>query len=238
MIRLKIVTLNTGDSMFEENQINFLERNNFDLICLQEITEDNFYRYKTFLKMYGHYQVTYVHRDGKAIGIGTLSKVPFVKIENLMFGEQETTSFPEDGLDSNEISNRIALVTAIDPRCDGNLWTIANIHFTWSANGIPNNKQRIHMKKLVQVLSKYESLLLCGDLNAPRGGEIFNHLAIRYQDNIPQKYVSSIDSKNHRAGNIEYLVDGIFSTREFKVSNFKMQSGLSDHLALMADAEK
>ncbi len=232
MRTIKILTLNTGDSMFEKEQVTFLRKNNFDLICLQEISPIKIHEYETVLEMHPYYQMTYRRGDGTEVGIGILSKFPFVKKEALIYGEKE------GNLMGTDISNRVAIMVSISPFSDGDVWNVLNTHFTWSPDGLPNDKQRRHVRNFLQITKKYDSILLCGDFNAPRGGEIFDYIATEYNDNVPYEYTTSIDSKNHRAGHLDYMVDGIFSTKEFKVSGFKMQSDLSDHLGLIADIEK
>ena len=77
--------------------------------------------------------------------------------------------------------------------------------------------------------------MLCGDFNAPRGGEIFGLLAQKYKDNVPQKYTTSIDGILHRAGPLPFMVDGLFSTPGYTVSHVEMVCGISDHCALIAN---
>lgn len=218
--------------MLEEKQIAFLQKNNFDIICLQEISSKKIYHYETVLEMHAYYQMTYRRDDGTEVGIGILSKFPFMKKETLVYGDQETN------LTGTEISNRVVIAVSVSPLSDGDTWHVLNTHFTWSPEGLPDDKQRMHLRNLLQITKKYGAVLLCGDFNAPRGGEIFDCIATEYNDNVPYEYTTSIDSENHRAGHLDYMVDGIFSTKDFKASNFKMHSDLSDHLGLSADIEK
>ena len=231
MDKLKIVTLNTANSLLNDEQDAFLHEGMFDVICLQEISPAKFNQYKSDLEMYGYYYGTYVN-DGEQIGIGILSKYKFVDTKILHFGEHEKN------IESHEESHRALLVATIDPGNSGDVWNIANIHFTWSPNGLPSEQQKAHVRKLIETLDEYESLILCGDFNAPRGGEIFSHIASKYVDNVPDEYTTSIDSKNHRAGELNYMIDGIFSTIDFKSTDFATHANLSDHLALVATFSK
>lgn len=80
-------------------------------------------------------------------------------------------------------------------------------------------------------------LVLCGDFNAPRGGPIFSQFAERWRDCIPQHIATSIDPDLHRAGALQLMVDGLFTTADFAVSNVRMHCGVSDHKAITADIE-
>ncbi len=88
------------------------------------------------------------------------------------------------------------------------------------------------------LLDAEEGFVLCGDFNAPRGGEIFSELAARYRDNIPAQYTTSIDASLHRAGDLQLMVDGIFTTPEYQASSVLLHSGVSDHYAVTADITK
>ena len=92
----------------------------------------------------------------------------------------------------------------------------------------------LSVKRLLACLEPEEEFTLCGDFNAPRGGEIFTALAMRYQDNIPLEYASSIDGNLHRKGPLPYMVDGLFTTPSYIASDVSLQSGVSDHCAILA----
>ena len=94
------------------------------------------------------------------------------------------------------------------------------------------------MKALLAHLNGTGEFVLCGDFNAPRGGEMFAELSSRYTDNVPASYLSSLDPKLHRAGNLERMVDGIFTTPTYLVSDVEMYSGISDHCAFTATLQK
>jgi endonuclease/exonuclease/phosphatase family metal-dependent hydrolase len=87
---------------------------------------------------------------------------------------------------------------------------------------------------LLEMLGQ-RSIILCGDFNAPRGREIFSRLAKRWHDNVPLHYVTSIDPKLHRAGPLQLMVDGVFSTTDYRVRNVVLHQGVSDHCAITAD---
>ena len=54
----------------------------------------------------------------------------------------------------------------------------------------------------------------------------------RFKDNIPLRYTTSIDPNLHRAGALELMVDGLFSTPGYVVSDVALHSGVSDHCAI------
>jgi endonuclease/exonuclease/phosphatase family metal-dependent hydrolase len=89
-------------------------------------------------------------------------------------------------------------------------------------------------------LQSEKDFALCGDFNAPRGGEIFTTLASHYTDNIPSKYETSIHVALHRAGSVDgarlahLMVDGLFTTSGYAASDVRLEFGVSDHAAIVA----
>ena len=77
------------------------------------------------------------------------------------------------------------------------------------------------------------------DLNAPRGGKVFEILSKHLTDNIPQHYTTSIDERIHRKGGISAMVDGLFTHRDSRIKTVRthFEHNLSDHLALVAIVE-
>ena len=122
---------------------------------------------------------------------------------------------------------------------NGDSYTIATTHFTRTPDGSTSDKQRVDLKNLFKLLMKNSELILCGDFNAPRGGEIFGALSKIYTDNIPPQYESSLDPKLHRIGETKKLmVDGLFTTHQYSATEVKLAEGISDHKAITAVIEK
>ena len=121
---------------------------------------------------------------------------------------------------------------------DGQIFSISTTHFTWTPDGDANEYQRKDLENLMKILDGYKSFVLAGDFNAPRGREIFSAIAAKYKDNIPLEYVSSIDSNLHRAPGLKLMVDGLFSTPDYKVEDAELVCGVSDHCAIVAKISK
>ena len=146
--------------------------------------------------------------------------------------------FPDDAAVAASINCALSLV---DIEKDGAVFSVATTHFLWSRGGRLNMYQRASMRKLLRLLEKAGEFVLTGDFNAPRGGEIFGMLATKYKDNVPSRYKTSIDASLHRAGKehagelADKMVDGLFSTPAYVVSNVELISGVSDHCAIVAN---
>lgn len=137
-------------------------------------------------------------------------------------------------------------VHSVDLEREGIAYRIATTHFTWVDGGSVSDQQRMDLVRMQNVLDTMGEFVLCGDFNAPRGGEIFSKLAARYKDNIPPEYVWSIDQSLHRAeqgalqaaalrhGYKGLMVDGLFSTPRYEVTHVRLEDGVSDHMAIVA----
>ena len=150
------------------------------------------------------------------------------------FGDRNPREFTFSG----DLDNMSRVFAYLDVEKDGEIFRIGTTHFTWSGRGIISERQNGDFAGLSRILDKAEEIVFSGDFNAPRGGEIFSRLASRYKDNVPPEYTTSIDPNMHRNGKIELMVDGLFSTPKYEVSDVKMVCGLSDHCALTAKISK
>ena len=246
--RIKLISLNVEVSQHLDRVLPFLRREMPDVAAIQELNELDVPRFREalggapclFVPMGRHV------RKGTAavIGIGIFSRLP-VKKQDVRYYEGTPGSLQDSDLDKPETYNLFNRAVAIcDVEKEGTEFRIANTHFTWSSQGQATDLQREKMRALLAILETQGDFVLVGDFNAPRGGEIFGMLAARYKDNIPPHYRTSLDISLHRAGKTQpeelsdKMVDGIFSTPGYAVSDVEMVPGLSDHCALRATVTK
>jgi endonuclease/exonuclease/phosphatase family metal-dependent hydrolase len=171
-------------------------------------------------------------------GITVFSRLPIKEHGERMYVRINNDGIPESRSDNPTFSNthnRMVLWCNVEK--DGITYRIATTHFTWTPDGSPSDAQRRDLSAMLDKLKNFGEFVLCGDFNAPRGGEIFSAIAAKYKDNIPPKYTTSIDGNLHRAGHIPLMVDGIFSTPAYRISNVVLHNGVSDHCAITADVE-
>lgn len=137
--------------------------------------------------------------------------------------------------DPNSV-NRVVQIARVAHQSDSAFFTFANTHFTWTPKGEPTPEQFNDLAALLNVLQSQAPAehVLCGDFNAPRGGEVFAQLAQRYRDNIPAEFTTTLDETLHYAGKLELVVDGIFSTPQYVVKNVRQYHGISDHTPISA----
>jgi hypothetical protein len=57
-------------------------------------------------------------------------------------------------------------------------------------------------------------------------------------DHLPANVTSTLDPQFHRAKGLEYVVDTIFSTPEYEVTEVRVLNGISDHKGIVARVER
>lgn len=227
--------------------MDFLKKENPDVICLQELLEDDFDRFErdlglrgifkafSFFKKHPHYENIEGKKQGVAIfsnNIADSGSIFYVgKEENLLKSHEEYLSNEES------TKNRVLLWADIKDK-EGIVYKILNTHLPVTKEGEPSPYQLEVVDLLLEKLGTMGEFILCGDTNAPRGKETFRRLSSKYKDNIPQEYKTSIDQNLHRVKGIQFMVDCLFTTQAYKASNVKLVDGISDHMAVVADISR
>lgn len=219
---IKFLHLNIEGRKHIEPITKFLESNEIEVCCFQEIDEETT---KLFCNKFG-FQCVYVDMGlvkslNRTQGIAILSKLPIVSTE-----EKFLIRIPSDYQYGYE--NFKVLMATIEK--SGESYKIITVHLPVHRPGhIISPFQLETYAELKKVLDDIDSFLLTGDFNAPRGTVIFDELAKKYKDNMPMDLTSSLDPILHKAAPLEYVVDGIFTTSSYMVSDVKIHNGISDH---------
>lgn len=241
---IRLVSLNVERSKHLDLVIPFLEKQQADVVCLQELMEKDIAAISSSLGNPSvHFTLmTTIIGEGRS-GTGIFSRLP-IEDSGMEYYVGGDGSQQQDVNDRSTFNNAERAFSWCDVAQSGATHRIGTTHFTWTPDGLPSEEQRMHMRELLSTLSRHREFILCGDFNAPRGGEIFAMLAQKYKDNIPSKYRTSIDVDLHRAGKIaskkmdEKMVDGLFSTPGYVVSDVELHAGVSDHMAITASIAK
>lgn len=236
---LKIVTINIERSKHLDLVLPLLEREQPDVVCIQELCVGDSEKFFSVLGMVHCVTapMTIHAREGEIceLSIGIFSRYPVASQEVAYYhGSPERIPVFIKG-DPSTINH---LFLRADIVKDGETFRIGTTHFTWTPNGEADDVQRSDMTALLQILEKQQAMVFTGDFNAPRGREIFSRLCEYYHDNVPASCTTSIDGSLHRAGALPHMVDGIFSTPEYQVHDVTMVGGVSDHCALVARVTK
>ncbi len=245
---MRLISLNIETDFHYDLIFPFFEKENADIICLQEVLEDDFLVIKERLGMEGVYKAFmyensnlehYKNKHGKKQGNAIFAKNILHSGYCFYWGREENVSivFDEYNKDENLQKNYVVVHVSMLGE-DGQVYTIANTHFPVTVRG----ESTPHQLEIVEPLSKYldslQGVVLVGDFNAPRGNATFTKIVEKYKDNIPKHYTTSLDQNLHRVKGLQFMVDGLFTTPEYSASDVKLVDGVSDHMAIVATITK
>lgn len=242
---MKLISLNIeGHKHLHQRVLPFLIEQQPDVVCLQEVFAVDVPELMATLKMDGQFQVMadvtevnvhQAHALGEW-GVVQLSRFPITALNHHYYFRLpcDLPIFYKNN-DPNGMNRVFAWMTVT---VDGQSYTIGTTHFTWSVNGASTPEQLRDLDALLKIIDDIPDIVFCGDFNAPRGLETFQRIAARYTDHIPPEITTSIDGQLHKAGNLELMVDGLFSTPQYQISNVQVVSGLSDHKGVVAEIKR
>ena len=245
----KLISLNTEGDKHLERVRAFLEKESPDVICLQEIFEEDIPAITTlphvvFMPMCLKERVD---NTLSPRGIALCSRDVFTPTLHEYYHKPSENLLQEDcnTIETRRASQRGGVLSVTFP--DG--VHIATTHFTWIADGaLPDQYQEADAVLLLAIIEQHEPLLICGDFNMPREQNyLYPVMTTVLIDHVPDHYTSSMHIPLHRVRNdpkraehiSQFMVDYIFTTpNSFAVENVRMECGMSDHCALVADIEK
>lgn len=243
---MKLLSLNIENNLHTETVLSLLRKENPDVICFQELLEEDFEFYKKELQLDGIYQPTgyiggkvYSALVGKKQGIGIFAKNIVDRGSLFYFGSKENISKSFDEYVSDIcFQNNHAFVWVDMMDKQNNVHRYVTTHLPVTEKGLTTPFQLSVVDSFLKEIEIMGQLVFCGDMNAPRGGEAFSLLSQKYTDCIPLEYKTSIDQNLHRHKGLQYMVDGLFTTPVYKTSNVRLVDGASDHMAIVAEIHK
>ena len=241
---MKFVSINIEGNKHFDRIFPFLIAEKPDVLALQEVFECDLEEIKqtTGLKncvFYPNADVTLpnIHlQDRGKWGVATFANeiVDSKGVYYFQVNPGELFIFDEK---KNGLADRALLFT--ETKVDEKIFKIFNTHFTWSGGRAVNEAQRRDYVKMKEILESYDEVILCGDLNTPRGEEVWDDLAKNYADNIPQDIDTTIDKNLHKSGlDIRLVVDALFTSAQYSAKNVRVVSNTSDHMAVVGEIER
>ncbi len=238
---MKLISVNIEGNKHLHRVIPFVRIEKPDVICVQEILLEDFTFFGLEVGMKGYFVPmvydTFSHA-GKLMGLGIFSKYEMKDILKQYYAgseEQVTVMDPHMGYDTHLLVQCAVLSCVIE--INDVKFKVATTHAAWTPNGEVTDYQLRDIDSMFLALDKIGQFILAGDFNAPRGRAAFAKLAERYKDNIPEKYTTSLDQELHRVPGLQRMVDGLFTTPTYVAKNVRLISGVSDHMAIVADIE-
>ncbi len=213
-----------------------LKKENPDVACLQEIPEKAAHHLAQANKMDFEFRRMGM-LQGQSIGLAILwlpSRVKPKALHVLSYAGKD--AYGEHEWDPHQSETYARIVLAMEFEKTAVSFFIANTHFTWSPDGKATDMQRKDIASLLHCVEEWArlpvGLILIGDFNAPRGGEIYQEIRKHYTDHLPASIQTTLDQQLHRAAPIDRVVDIFFSTPQYRFENIRVISGVSDHCAV------
>lgn len=237
---LTIVNINCEMHRHLDTILPFLEKTEPDIVCLQEVYEHDVVHFAhatnstSFFAPNAIYYTEGIAGDAQELGVGYLTNDQTAKAETVDYFRADTPL--EFANPTHGYNWRRSLIVVHETRAQVP-FHLATTHFTWTPHGDPDDAQRVSQQILMKKLSSYEDVLLVGDLNAPRGGEIYKTFTREYTDHVPQDYTTSIDMNLHRAGDVGLVVDHVLSRGTVPVRSVAYRFGVSDHAAIVIEVD-
>lgn len=222
---------------------------NADVVCLAECFPDTVEFISSGKYPYQLFASTYmVDQDGedrlissktRRWGEAILSKYPLIdtRITYLSMDSYGPDNLPIHGTD-----NHIPALLLASVKIKGEKYQMGTVHLTWTPKATMTKRQKENVGELLSLV-KNQEIVLAGDFNILRGNQVYGQMTSFFKDNIPPMIESTIDPDLHyrntkQSGILKLVVDYIFSTSEYRVSDVRVISHVSDHCALSCVVNK
>jgi len=254
-MKLKILQLNIEKGRFIDKVIDFIIKENFDIINLQEvaggiITYDEIDCLQILKKSLNNYWFR-LAPDYKRIDDENSYQGNAVFVKNIYGFEQEEVLWYKKFLSLTEkeckdfvLLPRNALAVKIKIN-NQSLWTI-NAHLPWTKRAEIESQARTELSGKIYEFIKTinDFFVLTGDFNSsPLTKAVMQFVDVARNLIVENKIKNTLNSRTHRAANFIFpegaAVDYILVSKNLKVNSFRVLENidLSDHLGLMAEIE-
>lgn len=179
-------------------------------------------------------------------GVMIASQYDFTAESSYYYRAQPNIVYFDDANKPNTISHPILLATITTP--NEGIFTVTTTHVMVTIGGKEDEHQQRGVAALLAQLASKGPHILCGDFNMPRGyNRLYPEVCRHYTDTIPAHYQSSLDRNLHRHANNPnlnqpifdiFMVDYIFTQPPYVAQNVRLQFGVSDHAAVIANITK
>lgn len=248
---MKLISLNIERSKHLDLVLPFLREQQADVVCLQEVIERDFDALQEAIGAVERVYAPCIYHPAEIElaleGDAIFSRVPLASQEVRYYrgtaDDIKTMRLSEKGDPTDAATDQTCALVLVDVEIEDARFSVGTTHFTWTPKGAATDEQRTDMRALLSILGERE-VVLTGDFNAPRGGEIFAMLAERFKDNVPPHHKTSIDITIHRAGRdrphelADKMVDGLFTSSDYVAESVELVNGVSDHMAIVATIRK
>jgi len=246
---MKILQLNVWGGRLKGAALDFLAKNQFDVVCMQEVmeSEDQPVFVNHFFDRAEHYQkaselphayfspnysVEIANGAGEMKhGNLILSREEMVEKKTEFVNDEYIEKMIFESLPKNNMNVQIVRLK--------NGLTVVNHHGVWHNDPMGNELSVTTMRKVAELVKKVEGpLVMCGDLNlqaeAPAMRELDFLRNLTAENGVENTLNDEIRKRGLRVACDHILVNDLVKVKDFRVYEGVM---MSDHLGLMAEIE-
>jgi len=241
---MKIVSLNIEFNRHLTRVKDFLQAEQPDVVCLQEVLEPHLALFQdaTQAKFVNFAPMLHMQKHGvdDVLGVAIFSRrsVQAWQVHHLGGKGTGRDVFQDETVATKYTSSRFVALEAKLETSSGIL-PLLTTHFPVTVEGGMDEFQTGVCEKFLQLVAGYETVAACGDFNAPRGRPIFTRLATALTDNIPMHYETSLYGPFHKAAyQLPYMVDGLFTKGQVTARDVVLKAGMSDHHAIVGHLQQ
>lgn len=240
---LTFLSLNIEADLHLDSITDYLSNNKPDVVCLQEVY---LVHARAWAKQFGYYlefatnvNFTISEHIFKPLGewgIATLTKIKPAS-SWMAYYTKPPLVIPHEFMKVLKHPRSLLVTTVI---VDKSEYVFANTHFTWAMPKDADVAQADDFARFKDLLTRTPSLVLSGDFNASRESLVYKDLSASYISHVPQSVESTLDPELFRKKDLKLklVVDHLFSTPDYAISNVQVLSGLSDHCGISATISK
>jgi len=255
-MQISVLQLNINGGNYFQALTRFLKQNDFDILCLQEVTGANTFigniystrdTFKEISRLLskthkGELAISQIFTSDKKNsydGNAIFYKKSFILKEKIILPLFENNSFfPSD---SRKYKNIGRNVLSLVLEKDNKQFEILSTHLAWAKRPTEHRYQRQQNAKLVEYIKTLSRpFILTGDFNITQNQPTPKALK-KYAISLAKKYhiKNTLDPKNHRVKSLfpkGLAVDYIYVSKEFLIEDFAVleEIHISDHFALRA----
>ncbi len=249
---LKLLQLNCESGRFLDELTEYIKKNDFDIVNLQEVSSKTLNKYHTDLDLFkelkkrlgfkGELTKTISANDEDIyFGNATLFKPEFSLVDKNVVWLKPFAKYSELPKDHFEDLPRNALhLTLLN---ENKKFNIINTHLAWGITPLDEQYKVDQANILFNYLKTVSTpFILTGDFNVtPQTQVIRKFNSIARNLTVENKIKNTLNAQTHRVEELfppGLAVDYVFVTRNLKINSFEVvEEKLSDHLGLKVELE-
>ncbi len=250
-MKIKLITLNIWkQSNLQEKAVDFINKENPDVICLQEVyngTDKKLklqYRSLEFFKKklrLTHSQFAPTFRDitkedhlDAEQGLTIFSRYPIVKTDVTFFDLPYRVFY--DYEKTPEIFPKIPrLLQYVKIKVENNFLNVFNTHGIWDSFGLDNERRLKMSEVIVKNIKSKENVILAGDFNVRPDTQAIRNIEKHLKNIFKNELRSTFNMRRKtEPGFATAVVDMVFVSNNMKIiDHYCPDADVSDHLPLV-----